>query len=110
MYLSPNPPLFALCRFLLIAQVVLALQLPFTLIPLIKATSSASLMGAFKNTHIMSAAAWGASLLVFVANLMLFVSQLMPGASYIPDVKPEGKEQLHLHTVSLTNINHHTCN
>lgn len=77
-------------RFLLIAQVILALQLPFTLVPLIKATSSAALMGPFKSSALLAGAAWAASGLVFVANLLMFISLLLPGTAYIPEVTPGG--------------------
>jgi hypothetical protein len=87
---TPNPPCRTTCcnRFLLIAQVILALQLPFTLVPLIKATSSAALMGPFKSSALLAGAAWAASGLVFVANLLMFISLLLPGAAYIPEVTP----------------------
>ena len=66
-------------RFLLVAQVVLALQLPFVLVPLIKATSSKKLMGPHRNSTLLAAAAWASCGLVFTANLGLFVSELWPG-------------------------------
>lgn len=70
-------------RFLLIAQVVLALQLPVTLVPLIKATSSRQLMGAHASSRLLAAAAWAAAGLVFIANLGLFVTQLLPQAGLV---------------------------
>jgi hypothetical protein len=73
-------------KFLLIAQVVLALQLPFVLVPLIKATSSRALMGRHRNSAALSAAAWGSLGLVFVANAGLFVSELWPGTDLVPGV------------------------
>lgn len=41
-------------QLLLLLQVVLALQLPFTLIPLIQATSSKTLMGEFANSRTLA--------------------------------------------------------
>ncbi|KAF8064691.1 nramp2 [Scenedesmus sp. PABB004] len=79
-------------RFLLVAQVVLALQLPFTLIPLIKATSSARLMGSHRSSAALAAAAWAASALVFTANLLLFAAQLAPGAALVPPVSAGGPD------------------
>jgi hypothetical protein len=70
--------------------VVLALQLPFTLIPLIKATSSRALMGAFASGWALAGLAWGAGAAVFLANLSLFVSQLMPGVHGIPELMSGG--------------------
>jgi hypothetical protein len=78
-------------RFLLIAQVVLALQLPFTLVPLIKATSSGRLMGAYRNSRLTEAAAWGAGAAVFLANVLLFAAQLAPGATFLPQVGSAGQ-------------------
>ncbi|GIL44393.1 hypothetical protein Vafri_1861, partial [Volvox africanus] len=68
-------------KFLLIAQVVFALQLPVTLIPLIKATSSRQLMGCHASSRLTSVAAWAATGLVFFANLMLFMTQMLPQLS-----------------------------
>mmetsp|Transcript_46020 Transcript_46020/g.116456 ORF Transcript_46020/g.116456 Transcript_46020/m.116456 type:complete len:872 (-) Transcript_46020:137-2752(-) len=73
----------AIYQMLLIAQVVLALQLPFTLVPLIKITSSASHMGAFANGRAVQLAAWAAALLIFAANLMLFLDMIWPAAAEI---------------------------
>lgn len=74
------------------AQVVLALQLPFVLVPLIKATSSKQLMGPHRNSTLLAAGAWASCGLVFVANLGLFVSELWPGAALVPHVEPDGEE------------------
>ena len=70
---------------LLIAQVILALQLPFTLVPLIKITSSKSHMGAFANSRLVQAAAWGATLLIFAANLFLCMELIWPHSSGTDD-------------------------
>jgi hypothetical protein len=83
---APSSPPSTPKRFLLIAQVVLALQLPFTLVPLIKATSSGRLMGAYRNSRLTEAAAWGAGAAVFGANVLLFAAQLAPGATFLPQV------------------------
>ncbi|KAI8473829.1 MAG: natural resistance-associated macrophage protein-domain-containing protein, partial [Monoraphidium minutum] len=79
-------------KFLLVAQVVLALQLPFTLVPLIKATSSARLMGRYRNSWATAAGAWGAGAAVFVANVALFAAQLAPGAAFLPQVVEDGPD------------------
>lgn len=92
--LIPLPPVsVAVRRFLLMAQVVLALQLPFVLVPLIKATSSKQLMGPHRNSTLLAAGAWASCGLVFVANLGLFVSELWPGAALVPHVEPDGEEE-----------------
>ena len=60
----------------MVAQVVLALQLPFTLIPLIKATSSHALMGRFASSWLRSGVAWAASFVVSAANLLMLLDML----------------------------------
>ena len=61
---------------LVIAQVVLAMQLPFTLIPLIKSTSCRAIMGVFTSSLLRSSIAWAASFVVFVANMLMLVDML----------------------------------
>jgi hypothetical protein len=39
----------------------------------------------------VAAAAWASLGLVFVANLMLFVAELWPGAAFVPGVVPGGE-------------------
>lgn len=65
------------CRMLVIAQVVLALQLPFTIVPLIKATSEPQLMGQFASPPIVQLLSWGATTLIFLGNLMFLISMLL---------------------------------
>lgn len=74
------------------AQVVLALQLPFTLVPLIKATSSRRLMGQYRSSTATAVGAWGAGLTVFLANVLLFAAQLAPGAAFLPQVGRLGSD------------------
>eukprot|EP00803_Ostreobium_quekettii_P002921 evm.model.scf_229.1 EVM.evm.TU.scf_229.1 scf_229:2594-9836(-) len=64
-------------KLLVVAQIVLALQLPFTLVPLIKATSSSRLMGPFANGWNVQMFSWGATTLIFLANLMFLVSMMV---------------------------------
>lgn len=73
-----------LYKFLLIAQIALALQLPFCLVPLIKATSSRRLMGAHASSRAGAAAAWASGAAVFGANVLLLGAQLAPGAAFLP--------------------------
>lgn len=74
-------------HLLLVLQVVLALQLPFALIPLIKATSSRRLMGAHRNGAVGAAAAWASGAAVFAANVAMLAAQLAPGAAFLPAAK-----------------------
>ena len=62
---------------LVIAQIVLALQLPFTLVPLIKATSEPQLMGEFANPPIVQLLSWGATTLIFLGNLLFLFNMLL---------------------------------
>lgn len=58
-------------RLLLLSQVVLSLQLPFAVFPLIRYTASARLMGRFANPPAMTALAWLAALLITGLNGLL---------------------------------------
>lgn len=80
---------------LVIAQIVLALQLPFTLIPLIKATSHRGIMGTFASSTLRSGTAWAASFLVSAANLLLLLDMLRLDAP-----EPRGAAGLEEWTVS----------
>jgi len=57
-------------------QVVLSLQLPFALVPLVRFTASHALMGAYANARIVTIAAWIASALVIACNGWLVVQTL----------------------------------
>ena len=69
------------CRMLVVAQVVLAVQLPFTLIPLIKATSSDRIMGRFASSPFLSGLSWTCCGIIFAANLLMLGDMLLPGTS-----------------------------
>jgi manganese transport protein len=58
-------------RLLVLTQVVLTLQLPFALYPLIRFTGNARLMGAFANGPILRLVAWAIFVLILSANLAL---------------------------------------
>ena len=53
------------------SQVVLSLQLPFAMIPLVWLTCDKKLMGPFANSRLLSAAAWAVSLVILALNLKL---------------------------------------
>ena len=65
----------------MVAQVMLAMQLPFTLIPLIKATSSRSIMGSFASSWVTSVTAWASSAAVSIANVLMILDMLWKEAS-----------------------------
>lgn len=58
-------------RLLVLTQVVLSLQLPFALWPLIRATSDRRLMGGHASPAWLAAAAWAIFAVIVVANLWL---------------------------------------
>jgi len=58
-------------RLLLFSQVVLSLQLPFAMFPLIRFTSDAAIMGRFANPRWMRRAAWTTMATIVVLNLVL---------------------------------------
>ena len=53
------------------SQVVLSLQLPFAMIPLVWLTCDKRLMGGFANSRALSVAAWAISLVILALNLKL---------------------------------------
>lgn len=60
-----------LARLLVFSQVVLSLQLPFAVIPLVYFTGNKKLMGSFVNKTWLQIAAWGAAGLLVVLNAFL---------------------------------------
>lgn len=58
-------------RLLVMTQVVLSLQLPFAIYPLIRFTSSKRLMGAFANGPILQGVAWLIFIAIAAANVVL---------------------------------------
>jgi len=72
---------------LILSQVILSLQLPFAVIPLIKLTSSKWVMGIFVNRPWVQALAWIAAAIVVILNTLLlfntiswWISNAGPGA------------------------------
>ncbi|WPP02238.1 Nramp family divalent metal transporter [Pseudomonas sp. HR96] len=61
----------AVGQLLVLSQVVLSLQLPFALWPLIRFTSDRRLMGEFANSRLTRCTAWGLFGLITLANLVL---------------------------------------
>jgi manganese transport protein len=68
----------AIGKLLVISQVVLGLQLPFAMFPLIRMTSDRTLMGVFVNSRLTSWLAWGLFIVISIANVWL-VWQLLAG-------------------------------
>jgi manganese transport protein len=58
-------------RLLILSQVVLTLQLPFAIVPLIRFTGSRALMGPFANGRLLQLASWAAAALILAMSLKL---------------------------------------
>jgi len=58
-------------KLLILSQVILSLQLPFAVVPLIKFTSDKKLMGDFANRGWLKLAAWTVSIVIIGLNLKL---------------------------------------
>ena len=54
---------------LTLSQVVLALQLPFAMFPLLHFTSSTKRMGNWKNGHFLLAAGWASAMLITAMDI-----------------------------------------
>lgn len=63
-------------QLLVLSQVVLSLQLPFAVVPLLRCTSNRRLMGEFASRPLVQALGWSASVLIIGLNLWL-VSQTL---------------------------------
>ena len=61
-------------KLLVLSQVILSLQLPFAVVPLVKFTSDRKLMGRFANPAWLKAAAWTISATIIALNLKLLSS------------------------------------
>jgi manganese transport protein len=61
-------------KLLVLSQVVLSLQLPFAVVPLVQFTSNAGLMGKFANPLWLKVAAWLISAVIIGLNLKLLVN------------------------------------
>lgn len=68
-------------ELIVLSQVVLSLQLPFALIPLVKLTSS-NLMGPWKNSVPVAALAWSLATGLVGANLALLIIQMKDWLSF----------------------------
>jgi manganese transport protein len=66
---------------LVMSQVVLSMQLPFAVIPLVMMTSNPLLMGELVNTSVTKVFAWSATVLIVVLNLWLLVMLALDGVS-----------------------------
>jgi manganese transport protein len=82
--LAMGPAMFAVTaygeegatRLLILSQVVLSLQLPFAVYPLVRLTNSAALMGKFANKPVTAVIAWGLTAVVIGVNAILVADML----------------------------------
>ncbi|HUD94853.1 Nramp family divalent metal transporter [Sphingobium sp.] len=63
-------------RLLILSQVILSLQLPFAVVPLVKFTSDRGLMGGFANSARLKIGAWAVSAIIIILNLKLLTEFL----------------------------------
>lgn len=63
-------------RLLILSQVVLSLQLPFAVVPLVRLTGDRSIMGSFANGPIATVVAWLVAALLIALNLVLLVQSV----------------------------------
>ncbi len=61
-------------QLLVLSQVVLSLQLPFAIVPLVAFTSDAAVMGSFANPLWLKIAAWCVTAIIIVLNATLLLS------------------------------------
>jgi len=61
-------------KLLIWSQVILSLQLPFALIPLLKITNDENKMGPFVNSKLQKVLAWAATFVIIILNIFLVVN------------------------------------
>ncbi len=71
-------------QLLILSQVILSLQLPFAIIPLIHFTSDGRKMGVFANGRILWAMAWVAAGIIVALNLKLAMEMVTRGLAVFP--------------------------
>jgi manganese transport protein len=63
-------------KLLILSQIILSLQLPFAIVPLVHFTNDKIKMGAFVNNLLVKILAWAASALIIVLNCKLIIDKL----------------------------------
>ena len=61
-------------RLLVLSQVILSLQLPFAVVPLVQFTSEKRTMGAFANPTWLKLLAWTVAAIIVALNVKLLIS------------------------------------
>lgn len=70
-------------RLLILSQVVLSMQLPFAIVPLVRFTGNRAVMGVFANRQSVTIAAWVIAVVIIILNIWLIVLSLGGGASKV---------------------------
>ncbi|HEY0781778.1 MAG TPA: Nramp family divalent metal transporter [Thermoanaerobaculia bacterium] len=60
-------------QLLILSQVILSLQLPFAVVPLVQFTSDRKRMGEFANGRLLTALSWGTALVILALNIQLII-------------------------------------
>jgi manganese transport protein len=71
-------------RLLILSQVILSMQLPFAIIPLVRFTSDRGRMGEFANRTWVNILAWSTAVLIIVLNFRLASAAIIPWVSDAP--------------------------
>ena len=71
-------------RLLILSQVILSMQLPFAIIPLIRFTSDRTRMGEFANRTWVNVLAWSSAALIIVLNFRLAGNAIVPWVEDAP--------------------------
>jgi len=71
-------------RLLILSQVILSMQLPFAIIPLVRFTSDRSRMGEFANRTWVNVLAWSTAAVIIVLNFRLAGDAIGPWVSAAP--------------------------
>jgi len=71
-------------RLLILSQVILSMQLPFAIIPLIRFTSDRRRMGEFANRTWVNILAWSCAALIIVLNFRLAANEIIPWVETAP--------------------------
>lgn len=71
-------------QLLIMCQVILSMQLPFAVVPMIRFTSSERRMGAFTNTRVVKTLAWASAGIVVCLNIA-YIGHVFLQASHSPN-------------------------
>ena len=64
-------------KLLVLSQIILSMQLPFAVVPLVMFVSNKALMGSFVMGRLLTALAWGVTILIISLNVALLVGTVL---------------------------------